>query len=325
MQNLMTDGESGLRLKKRIIRLRYYFSWKYPKLCSYWRKGAFPIQLAALCLGLYGAVNFYTDNFSYAAAMKTPLPQLPVSAQRERSNRLLYASPNQNLDTAQPVPMATPVSAPVAATQKPAKNPEKAHQMLRYQALRAEASVGQMPPQHTANNTIAAISNVPLSAPEPTATSAEKMVLNQKALTAEVRRAEEILQEKKRQAQVLEIKIQNARALLNTSKLVPEKAPIYTHRWLGAQNPSRYVIQLASSTNYKELLDFVSDKQLQQPIAIYPFKKSRAGTVVYGVSAGLYSTSSEAMKSASSLSNTKAHGVWIRKVADLRDLMTELR
>ncbi len=317
-----------MRLKKRLNRLRYYCSWKYPTLYSYWRKSIFPAQLAILCLVLFGAVNYYNDNYSFAAAMKVAQPHTTVSPQTERSKRLLYAPPNKiNTPKSSVVETVATVAPSETVTWKPSIHPQAEAQVKKYQALRAEASAFRGSTNDSAPATAevlkpTAAERLPISIP---ASSTEKIALNQKALTEEVWRAEEILKEKKRQAQLLELKIQDAKALLVTEKHRSERLPIVTDKWLHSQNPKMFVIQVASSTDYQGLLTYAHDKKLNKPIAIYPFKKSREGKVVYGVSTGLYSSSKEAMNNASSLSNTKEHGVWIRKVADLRAQMTTLR
>ena len=76
-------------IKRRYKRLRYYCSWKYPKLFRFVRTVTFPAQVLALCLGLFALVTFYQKNFSFEATMRAR-----TAAEDSLPERSLVARPD---------------------------------------------------------------------------------------------------------------------------------------------------------------------------------------------------------------------------------------
>lgn len=68
-------------LKRSYLRVTYYFSWRYPRLSTWIRPIIFPVQVIALCAGLYAFVDYYQQNFSFEASMRQHRLQLSATSQ----------------------------------------------------------------------------------------------------------------------------------------------------------------------------------------------------------------------------------------------------
>ncbi len=96
------------------------------------------------------------------------------------------------------------------------------------------------------------------------------------------------------------------------------KPGIHSERWLLAQNPRYYTIQLAGTTKKGWLDNFFSEKQLGDQAAYYTSR--RKGKEWYTALYGSYSSYKEAKAAVAELeAKTGIKGLWIRKYKDIRN------
>ena len=85
------------------------------------------------------------------------------------------------------------------------------------------------------------------------------------------------------------------------------------------QRSKLYVIQIASSTDYKALLDYGRGLSQLDAITIYPSRESEHGGLHYGISTGLYASSTEAFKALESLPDSvRSYDPWVRPVDEIK-------
>lgn len=160
----------------------------------------------------------------------------------------------------------------------------------------------------------------------------QQILIAKRSLREQVQKAEQELQIKTRETEILKNKIAGAKELLKaetdrfdllktailTNKRKNNKPLLLNGRWISKQRTDSYIIQLASSTKDAELIEYARRLSSHGPLAIYPFKKTKDGKLLYGLSSGLYGSSTEATKAAALLPIESAqNGSWIRKVADV--------
>lgn len=149
------------------------------------------------------------------------------------------------------------------------------------------------------------------------------LIKSEEVLQQQVARAEALLAEKKQQTARLEQKVESAKNLLNSSDQNSQHAfpdlQLYNADWLQAVPENHYVVQIAAATEPKVLMNYASDKRFNPPLAIYPFKLNRKGELMYGLSTGLFIVQDDALTELPILSEiSEEHGVWVRKVADIK-------
>lgn len=330
-----------MKIKKTIQRMRYKCSWKYPTLYAWAGKLAFPFQLAVLGLALFAAVDFYQDHYSWAAATKTN----QFEAKPALIKTALAKSQTKPLET------KTEPTVPAKVAAKPTVKPNleisassKESELEEYMNLKAAMTANhgakakpEESKQPVANQLIKVKSSAATADKTPAATNTitPATILNtQQKLQAELSKAEQVLASKKQQTKQLEKKIKDAKALLKTQATErPNKSDNFTagfdslkvatggfldDKWLKTQASSQFVIQLASSSDYNALVRYVKELPVI-PVAIYPYKISQQGAVVYGVSTGLYPSSEQALQGIAKLSKkAKINSPWVRNIGDVK-------
>ncbi len=90
---------------------------------------------------------------------------------------------------------------------------------------------------------------------------------------------------------------------------------IQDHKWFSDLPPNQFVVQVAASISYQELVEYVRDTKFTGPVAIYPFKANKNGNLLYGLSTGLYDSREAAVEGLEQIPISEEHGVWVRKVS----------
>ncbi len=92
--------------------------------------------------------------------------------------------------------------------------------------------------------------------------------------------------------------------------------------WLAAQPDASFVVQFESSGNVDLMRRQVRKFQTSEALALYPYKVSQEGDLVYGLSYGLYDSLSEARAASVAMpAEMSRYGVWIRQVGLLKKQM----
>ncbi len=95
--------------------------------------------------------------------------------------------------------------------------------------------------------------------------------------------------------------------------------------WLKDQAESSFVIQLESSVNVDRMRQQINRLSTAEQLAIYPYKVSVNGDVVYGLSYGLYDTLSQAKQANSEMpAELRRFGSWIRQVGPLKQQIEQI-
>lgn len=281
-------------IRRRYKRLRYFFSWKYPKLFHFVRTIAFPVQVLALCLALFAFVSFYQKHFSFEASMRArtnnevSLPERSIVT-RSKSQLSEHQHSEDQLAIAESDEVKTS-----AKEQKPTVT-----------TAEKESDV----PTETETAIIAAIIDPPLTPPLPTGTALIKRTNANSAqpttkLTPPVK------------PELIELAVPESK---------PEPNEIFDSEWLARQRNNQFVIQLATSSQYNELVSYAKALPVTGPLVIFPFKKNSAGGLVYGLSAGLHDSFTEAKTALDTLPQDSArYGYWIRAVAEINSRVTAL-
>jgi len=89
--------------------------------------------------------------------------------------------------------------------------------------------------------------------------------------------------------------------------------------WLMNQEPQKFTIQYAASTQYNELDDFLPIINTDDPLAIYAFRLTKEGVPLLGLATGIFDSLESARDEVSSLSSeATVQDPWIRRIADLQ-------
>ncbi len=154
------------------------------------------------------------------------------------------------------------------------------------------------------------------------------LLRSEEVLQQQVTKAEALLQQKKQQTIRLEEKVESAKDLLRASN---ENTQVTAQQlqnadWLEQLPENHYVVQIAAATEQQILLDYAADRNFKAPLVIYPFKVNKDGELVYGLSTGLFIAQDDALTELPVLSKiSEQHGVWVRKVADIKDQLSSLK
>lgn len=89
-------------------------------------------------------------------------------------------------------------------------------------------------------------------------------------------------------------------------------------QWITRLDPNSFIVQFASTPHLKLLEEFIPVINNGEPIAIYPFKKTRSGNLVYGIATGVFDDLDTALISLEQLPNeARAYEPWVRPVKEL--------
>ena len=153
------------------------------------------------------------------------------------------------------------------------------------------------------------------------------LIESEKDRQQQVLKPESLLAVKKQPTDHLEDKLDSVKQLPGAADPSPDK-PIQMRgaEWLLQLPGKHYVAQIATAADQQILLDYAAGNTFSAPLAIYPFKVNKDGALVYGLSTGLYITIEDARTELPVLSKLSAqHGVWVRKVAEIKDQITTLK
>lgn len=97
-----------------------------------------------------------------------------------------------------------------------------------------------------------------------------------------------------------------------------EKPELVDESWIMTLDSESYVLQFGSSKNTNALKEFIPSINHGEPIAVYPFKQTSSGTVIYGIATGVYRDTDAAFAALEKYpKKAQAYDPWIRKVSDL--------
>ncbi len=92
----------------------------------------------------------------------------------------------------------------------------------------------------------------------------------------------------------------------------------YAIRWVQSQPQDGYTIQFGASVNKGELIDFAYE-HLTNGAVIYPFKRTSNDQTLYGVSSGLYTSVSSALRAIDNMpADAVVNDPWIRPISKLQ-------
>lgn len=284
--------------KRRYQRFCYECSWRYPRLSRFVVRVKFPVQVCILCLALFAFVSFYQTHYSFEASMRAHQAQLAAFEIREKS---------ASIDSA------------VLQTSTVAVYSEPAPALFAIPKEVDQANFNSMKSTELAQDA----NRIQLK---------NQILAAERSLRQQVQKAEQELKIKTQETEILKAKIAKANALLKEEADLTEQLKTTTltnnqkrhellllnGRWISKQRTDSYIIQLASSTRDADLIEYARSLSSHGPLAIYPFKKTKDGKLLYGLSAGLFGSSTEASKAAAQLPVESAQSEsWIRKVADV--------
>jgi len=88
--------------------------------------------------------------------------------------------------------------------------------------------------------------------------------------------------------------------------------------WVTRLNPEHFIVQYGSTVDLELIQEFVPVINSSEEIAIYPFKKTPSGRLVYGIATGVYDDLDNALESVEKLSaEARAYNPWVRPVDEL--------
>jgi len=88
--------------------------------------------------------------------------------------------------------------------------------------------------------------------------------------------------------------------------------------WVTRLNPEHFIVQYGSTVDLELIEEFVPVINSSEEIAIYPFKKTPSGRLVYGIATGVYDDLDNALESVEKLSaEARAYNPWVRPVDEL--------
>ncbi len=93
------------------------------------------------------------------------------------------------------------------------------------------------------------------------------------------------------------------------------KPVMVDEKWLTQLNPSHYIIQYGSTVDVELLSEFIPIISNDEEIAIYPYRKTPSGRMVYGIATGVYDDMETALAALEQISTeARAYGPWVRQV-----------
>ena len=88
--------------------------------------------------------------------------------------------------------------------------------------------------------------------------------------------------------------------------------------WVTRLNPEHFIVQYGTSPDLELLEEFIPIINNEEEIAIYPFKKTPTGRLVYGIATGVYTDLDTALESLEELpAEARAYEPWVRPIKDL--------
>jgi len=103
----------------------------------------------------------------------------------------------------------------------------------------------------------------------------------------------------------------------------PEEKQIENSDWLLKQNANQFTVQYASSTRQPLLKQDARAFPTDDPIVIYPFRRSKREKMVYGFAVGLYTTRADAEQAIAKIPDSAStNEPWIRQVGTLQKQIT---
>ena len=98
----------------------------------------------------------------------------------------------------------------------------------------------------------------------------------------------------------------------------PVKPDLVDEQWITRLNPEQFIVQYGSSVDLELIEEFIPVINNAEKIAIYPFKKTPSGRLVYGIATGVYTDLDTALASLDDLpAEARAYEPWVRPVNEL--------
>ena len=267
-------------IRRRYKRLPYYFSWKHPKLFYFVRAIAFPVQVLTLCLVLFAFVTFYQKHFSFEANMRARAANEVSQPERSIVTRAESQQPHNTQSN-------------------------ETISLVKNEAYQTSPETEISAPTKTETTLIAAIIEPPITPPSPVG-------------TALIQRSDRI-STKTPPTKIATTSDETDETIASSEPAAEaETKNILGSEWLAEQRNNQYVVQLATSSLHAELVNFAQALPVEGPLVIYPYKKNSENELVYGLSAGLHNSITEANAALEKLPTDSAkYGYWIRATAEI--------
>ena len=95
-------------------------------------------------------------------------------------------------------------------------------------------------------------------------------------------------------------------------------AAIVDEQWINELNPNHFIIQYGSAMDLELLNNFITRINNDEEIAIYPYRKTPSGRLVYGIATGVHTNRQAALASLDELTTeARAYKPWVRPVKEL--------
>jgi len=89
-------------------------------------------------------------------------------------------------------------------------------------------------------------------------------------------------------------------------------------QWIVQLNPEHFIVQYASTVDIEKLIEFIPVINNAEEIAVYPFRRTRSGQLVFGIATGVYPDLASALASLEELSaEARSYNPWVRPIREL--------
>lgn len=102
-------------------------------------------------------------------------------------------------------------------------------------------------------------------------------------------------------------------------------ADIVDETWIQELDPTSYIIQFGSSPERSLLDEMIPFINQDEPIAIYPFRRTPSGRPVYAIDTSVYDNPDTALAAIESFSaQARTYSPWVKKISHLKEEITAL-
>jgi len=89
-------------------------------------------------------------------------------------------------------------------------------------------------------------------------------------------------------------------------------------QWIAQLNPKHFIVQYGSTLDIEKLIEFIPVIKNTEEIAVYPFRRTPSGRLVYGIATGVHPNLESALASLEELSpEARAYNPWVRSIQEL--------
>lgn len=286
------------RLRRRYRRFRYNNQARFPRLFVILDMAKLPLQILLVALPLWLAVGFYDDHFSYRAKNELRNAAIPV----------VDTLPNM----ADPSITVANTTDPKIADNENASDTVPEDGVI---AINRNAGEAQSVDRGSATDSLIVVKREP---------APQNVLLSDIETVGDVQSAE--LTDKATELNSVVERISGP-AQIHIDRLTKEAGPLVLRDagWLKDQSDTSFVIQVESSANVERMRQQIKKLRSPEQLAIYPYKVSVDGDVVYGLSYGLYETLTDAKNANATMpAEMRRFGSWIRQVGPLKRQIDEI-